>query len=106
MASKKSNPYGAIISVYPASDSSTSGAPSPVSPRTPLLSRFDDNVQLTEQERQEYERGLLTWERAADWRFWIRREWIPFYAIAAVLLTMVSTVAIYHREVSQMSYQY
>jgi hypothetical protein len=108
--------YGAIVTVYPASDSS-SVPPTPSTPRTPLLGEHrcrhcrgpcecghddadDDDVELTEHERREYERGLVTWDRAKDWRFWIRREWIPLYACGALLLAAVSFVAVYHREVS------
>jgi len=112
--------YGAIVSVYPASESSSVPA-TPVTPRTPLLgeqrgcvhppgtpctaycptSTDDDetDVELTEQERAEYERGLVTWDRAKNWRFWIRREWTPLYLAAIVVLAAVSFVAIYHREV-------
>jgi hypothetical protein len=76
--------------------------PTPVTLRTPLLERSTDydDVQLTEDEQREYDRDLLTWETARDWRFWIRREWMPLYFAGVVLLAAVSFVAIYHREVS------
>ncbi|KLT44987.1 hypothetical protein CC85DRAFT_241501 [Cutaneotrichosporon oleaginosum] len=86
----------------------TGAAPSPASPRTPntrtfLLPRspgsnFSTETGLTHAEQEEYERGLLTWERAKNWRFWLRWAWVPWYLLGGVLAAGVCTVALYHRE--------
>lgn len=92
--------YGAT----PASDSSTSSSPRTPNTRTLLLphspgSNFSTETDLTHAEQEEYERGLLTWERAKDWRFWIRWAWVPWYLLGALLVAGVCAVAVCHREV-------
>ncbi|RSH79265.1 Tlg2-vesicle protein [Apiotrichum porosum] len=96
------------LSGFSSSATSRSSSPGGGS-RTPLLSHQhrtsrtqaddEDLDELTAAERREYERGLLTWDRASNWRFWIRREWIGWYALGLLLMVGVSLVAVFHRQI-------
>ncbi|BEJ17510.1 hypothetical protein CspHIS471_0609110 [Cutaneotrichosporon sp. HIS471] len=95
---------------YGATRASISNTLSP--PRTPdsqthLLppspgSNFSTETGLTSNEQEEYERGLLTWDRAKDWRFWFRWSWVPWYILGALLVAGVCAVAVCHRELIQL----
>jgi hypothetical protein len=55
---------------------------------------------LTEDEREAYEDGLLTWEKAKKWRFWVRKEWTWYYVAFVLLVVVVALMAIFHHQVS------
>lgn len=57
--------------------------------------------ELTEEERIEYERGILTWAKCKHWRFWIRKEWIWYYVILVVVIVLVALMTFFHKSVSQ-----
>lgn len=75
-------------------------------PPTPDSSLFSTNEaaiadsELTQAEREEYQRGLVTWKKAKSWRFWIRWKWVPWYALLLAAMCVLATLSIYHREVS------
>jgi hypothetical protein len=60
----------------------------------------ETEAELTEDERIEYEKGVLTWEKAKDWRFWIRKEWTLYYIGFLVLVILVALMAFFHHSVS------
>lgn len=65
---------------------------------SPTSTVYDD--ELTEEERVEYEKGVLTWSKCKDWRFWIRKEWIWYYVLFIVLVVLVALMAFFHHSVS------
>lgn len=56
--------------------------------------------ELTEEERVEYEKGILTWDKAKDWRFWIRKEWTWYYLLFLLIVVLVALMAFFHHSVS------
>lgn len=60
----------------------------------------EEERELTAVERVEYERGLLTWDRAKNWRFWVRWEWFGWYVLLGVIVLGVALVAVFHQDVS------
>jgi hypothetical protein len=56
--------------------------------------------ELTEEERVEYEKGILTWSKVKNWRFWIRKEWIWYYVLFVLLVVLVALMAFFHHSVS------
>jgi hypothetical protein len=75
--------------------SQTSGAP----PKT-VASRFTtQDEELTEEEREEYEKGVITWSKCKNWRFWIRKEWIWYYVGFVLLVVLVALMAFFHSSV-------
>lgn len=56
--------------------------------------------ELTEDEREEYENGIITFSKVKNWRFWIRREWLWWYIIGIILVILVALMAFFHRSVS------
>ena len=56
--------------------------------------------ELTEEEREEYEKGILTWSKVKNWRFWIRKEWIWYYVLFVLLVVLVALMVFFHHSVS------
>lgn len=79
------------------------GSAWPPTPDSSLFSTdeaaFEDN-ELTQAEREEYQRGLVTWEMAKSWRFWLRWRWVPWYLLLGAAMCVLAALSIYHREVS------
>jgi len=69
------------------------------SPQQSLSSTVYDD-ELTEAEREEYEKGVLTWAKCKNWRFWIRKEWLWYYVIFVVLVVLVALMTFFHKSVS------
>jgi hypothetical protein len=63
----------------------------------PPVAAYDE---LTEEERVEYEKGILTWSKVKNWRFWIRKEWIWYYVLFVLLVVVVALMAFFHHSVS------
>jgi len=63
----------------------------------PPVAAYDE---LTEEERIEYEKGILTWSKVKNWRFWIRKEWIWYYVLFVLLVVVVALMAFFHHSVS------
>lgn len=63
----------------------------------PPVAAYDE---LTEEERIEYEKGILTWSKVKNWRFWIRKEWIWYYLLFVLLVVVVALMAFFHKSVS------
>ncbi len=61
--------------------------------------------ELTEDERIEYEKGILTWSKMRGWRFWFRREWLWWYLLGIVIVLIVALMVFFHRAVSQQLYR-
>jgi hypothetical protein len=59
-----------------------------------------DHDELTEEEREEYEKGILTWSKVKSWRFWIRKEWTWYYILFVLLVVVVALMAFFHKDVS------
>ncbi|OCF57091.1 hypothetical protein L486_05950 [Kwoniella mangroviensis CBS 10435] len=55
--------------------------------------------ELTEDERIEYEKGLITWEKAKNWRFWLRKEWIWWYIAFILIVVVVALMAFFHHSI-------
>ena len=66
----------------------------------------ETDEELTEDERIEYEKGLITWEKAKSWRFWIRKEWTWIYVVLILLIVLVALVAFFHSQVSLKSFNH
>ena len=56
--------------------------------------------ELTEEERVEYEKGILTWGKVKNWRFWIRKEWIWYYVAFVLIVVVVALMTFFHHSVS------
>ena len=71
----------------------------PINDATPYppVAAYDE---LTEEERIEYEKGILTWSKVKNWRFWIRKEWIWYYVLFVLLVVVVALMAFFHHSVS------
>lgn len=75
-------------------------------PPTPESSLFSSDEaaladeELTQAEREEYHRGLVTWKKAKSWRFWLRWRWVPWYLLLGFVMGVLTALSIYHREVS------
>jgi polyferredoxin len=63
----------------------------------PPVAAYDE---LTEEERVEYEKGILTWSKVKNWRFWIRKEWTWYYVLFVLLVVVVALMAFFHHSVS------
>lgn len=75
----------------------------PPTPDSSLFSTDEAAIadsELTQAEREEYHRGLVTWKKAKSWRFWIRWKWVPWYALLLAATCVLAALSIYHREVS------
>jgi hypothetical protein len=70
------------------------------SPQQSMSSTVYDD-ELTEEERIEYEKGVLTWSKCKNWRFWIRKEWKWYYLIFLVIVVLVALMAFFHRSVGR-----
>jgi hypothetical protein len=55
--------------------------------------------ELTEDELEQYHAGLLTWDKAKNWRFWIRKEWTLYYILFVLIIVVVALMAFFHRSV-------
>jgi hypothetical protein len=64
-----------------------------------------EHAELTEEERIEYEKGILTWSKVMNWRFWIRKEWIWYYLVFVLLVVLVALMTFFHSTVSQMKHE-
>lgn len=60
----------------------------------------ETEAELTEDEREAYEDGIMTWDKAKNWRFWIRKEWTWYYVIFVLLVVLVGLMAGFHHAVS------
>lgn len=58
--------------------------------------------ELTEDEREAYESGILTWDKAKSWKFWIRKEWTWYYVIFVLLVILVGLMAGFHHQVCKL----
>ena len=72
--------------------------PSSDYPNHSRMQETDDG--LTEEERIEYEKGIIGWDKVKDWRFWIRREWLWWYVVAVIIIVIVALMAFFHHSVS------
>ena len=55
--------------------------------------------ELTEDEREEYEKGIITMNKARNWRFWFRREWLWYYVVLVILVVLVALMVFFHHDV-------
>ncbi|WWC62743.1 uncharacterized protein I303_105340 [Kwoniella dejecticola CBS 10117] len=72
-------------------------APARVKSRHSIMHETDE--ELTEDEKIEYEKGLITWEKAKNWRFWLRKEWIWWYLIFILIVVVVALMAFFHHSI-------
>ncbi|TXT13382.1 hypothetical protein VHUM_00749 [Vanrija humicola] len=92
--------YGAVVApldarLFADDDSSTIQCDSSIASDT----ESEEERELTAVERAEYERGLLTWDRAKNWRFWVRWEWAGWYVALGVIVLGVALVAVFHQDI-------
>ncbi|ORY25935.1 hypothetical protein BCR39DRAFT_542633 [Naematelia encephala] len=59
----------------------------------------ETEAELTDDELIEYEKGILTWDKAKSWRFWIRKEWIWWYIVLIILVVLVALMAFFHHSI-------
>lgn len=86
----------------------TFGGGWPPTPDSSLFSTDEAAIadsELTQAEREEYHRGLVTWKKAKSWRFWIRWKWVPWYVLLLAASCVLAALSIYHREVSRLQRQ-
>ncbi|ODO09956.1 hypothetical protein I350_02179 [Cryptococcus amylolentus CBS 6273] len=62
-----------------------------------ILSETEE--ELTEEELIEYEKGVLTWEKAKNWRFWLRKEWAWYYVAFVLIVVVVALMAFFHHSI-------
>lgn len=62
----------------------------------------EDEIELTEEEREEYEKGIITWSKATRPSFWFRKEWTWYYVIFVVIVVLVALMAFFHHRVSEL----
>jgi len=59
----------------------------------------ETDEELTEDERIEYEKGLITWGKVKNWRYWIRKEWWYYYVIVLVIVVLVALMLFFHKSI-------
>ena len=75
----------------------TSILPTTNYPHHPIMQESDD--ELTEEERIEYEKGIINWSKTRNWRFWFRREWLWWYILLIVIVVVVALMVFFHHDV-------
>ncbi|ORX37300.1 hypothetical protein BD324DRAFT_439769 [Kockovaella imperatae] len=55
--------------------------------------------ELTAEELEAYERGIINWEKARNWRFWFRKEWKWWYVAFVFLVIIVALMAFFHKTI-------
>ncbi|KDR72938.1 hypothetical protein GALMADRAFT_252295 [Galerina marginata CBS 339.88] len=53
----------------------------------------------TPSEAKELRTGAIDWKTLSSPKFWIRREWLWYYVILVVILTITALVTIYHKQI-------
>lgn len=56
--------------------------------------------ELTADELAEYEKGVITWDKVKNWRYWVRKEWWYWYIILLVIVVVVALMVFFHHSVS------
>lgn len=82
--------------VVPAGSGSSSSSPVPAGGYTDA---DVEDAELTEEERIEYEKGVITWEKAKHPSFWFRKEWAWYYVGLVFLIVIVALMAFFHHDV-------
>ena len=59
----------------------------------------ESDDELTEEERIEYEKGIINWSKTRNWRFWFRREWLWWYILLIVIVVVVALMVFFHHDV-------
>lgn len=67
---------------------------------SPPLVEDPEDAELTEEERIEYEKGIITWDKAKHPGFWFRKEWLWYYVGFVFLVVIVALMAFFHHDVS------
>jgi hypothetical protein len=95
-----SSPHTSIDALRPNPQSSSPNTGAALHGRSHHGIMEETEEELTEDERIEYEKGVISWEKAKNWRFWLRKEWIWYYVIFIVLVVLVGLMAFFHTDVS------
>ncbi|CAD6563915.1 MAG: Tlg2-vesicle protein [Tremellales sp. Tagirdzhanova-0007] len=84
---------------YSAADYSNTMPISPTTnhPHQSLMRESDD--ELTEEERIEYEKGIISWSKIRNWRYWFRREWLWWYILLVVIVVVVALMVFFHHDI-------
>ena len=100
--------YQATDNTSPSASGSVSNVQSPngdthgVNGHARVHSIMDETeAELTEDELEVYEEGILSWDKAKSWRFWIRKEWTGWYLAFALVIVIVALMAFFHHHVSR-----
>ncbi|CAE6447452.1 hypothetical protein ACGC1H_002414 [Rhizoctonia solani] len=53
----------------------------------------------TPSEKEDLERGIVNWKKALRWQTWLKKKYIPWYIILAVISTLTILMTLYHKEI-------
>ncbi|OCF45988.1 hypothetical protein I317_00076 [Kwoniella heveanensis CBS 569] len=76
-----------------------SSASLPARSRTHHSIMDETEEELTEDEKIEYEKGLITWEKAKSVKFWFRKEWTLWYILFVLIVVVVALMAFFHHSI-------
>ncbi|CAE6532333.1 unnamed protein product [Rhizoctonia solani] len=53
----------------------------------------------TPSEKEDLERGIVNWKKVFRWQTWLKKKYIPWYIILAVISTLTVLMTLYHKEI-------
>ncbi|PFH48524.1 hypothetical protein AMATHDRAFT_87049 [Amanita thiersii Skay4041] len=53
----------------------------------------------TPSEAKAMQTGAIDWRSMANWRFWLRREWLWYYVALVIILVVTALVTLYHKQI-------
>lgn len=53
----------------------------------------------TPSELKELKSGAIDWKSLGSWRFWIRRDWLWYYVIFVLIVTITVLVSVFHKQI-------
>ncbi|CAE6383320.1 unnamed protein product [Rhizoctonia solani] len=53
----------------------------------------------TPSEKEDLERGVVDWKKVLRWQTWLKKKYIPWYILLAVISTLTILMTLYHKEI-------
>ncbi|EUC62843.1 membrane protein TVP38 [Rhizoctonia solani AG-3 Rhs1AP] len=53
----------------------------------------------TPSEKEDLERGVVDWKKVFRWQTWMKKKYIPWYILLAVISTLTILMTLYHKEI-------
>ncbi|WVF68958.1 hypothetical protein IAT40_003732 [Kwoniella sp. CBS 6097] len=87
------------IAAAPKNKNNNLSVPTPTRTHTHHSIMDETEEELTEDEKIEYEKGLITWDKAKSVKFWIRKEWTLWYILFVLIVVVVALMAFFHHSI-------